>query len=129
MKRFLSAVLFLLASQALAETRAKVDLSQKKEAGAYQIRFLVFPASQDLKLNMDAPWRLQVKAKDAAVFPKTNLQKADFDSNLPGFVLQTGKLALKEKMTVPYELTAFTCTKDRSQCFRELIKGDFVLSP
>ncbi len=129
MKYFLSICLILFGTKSLAENRAKIEISQKKEGGAYLIKFIVSPANKELKLNLEAPWRLQVKSNDPAVFPKTKLEKTDLDPKLPGFALKTASLSLKDKMTVPYEMTAFTCTKDRSQCFRELIKGELLLSP
>lgn len=75
----------------------------------------------DMKVTLDAPWKLEVKGHDGLTLAKTTYGKADMDEKLPGFVL-TAK-ADKASGDLEYTLTSFICTKDKTQCFREVHSG------
>jgi len=102
--------------------RVKVDVSSKMENKQLSVQFKV-TSQHPLKLNFEAPWHL--KLGDAKIFKKTNYTAADFSKELPGFVLLTKELS--KASSLPYELTAFSCTTDGLQCFREVLKGEYKI--
>lgn len=118
---FIVAVSF--ASTSLAAGKAKVEVSAKKLDGdRAEFTFKTLPAD-GLKINADGPWKLEIKDGGAAKFDKIELKKADWKEADATFV-QAGKIKPKSKSTqVTYKLTAFICTQDKAQCFREVIEG------
>jgi hypothetical protein len=65
-----------------------------------------------------------VEGKDLS-FEKTTLGKADMDTALPGFVLTTAARPTAPKGQIKYTLTSFICTKEKTQCYREVHTGAF----
>lgn len=97
-----------------------VEVDVKDDAGGKQFVLKVKPNS-DMVVTLDAPWKLEVKGHEGLAFAKTTFNKADMDDKLPGFVV-TGKTD-KAKGDLEYSLTSFICTKDKTQCFREVHTG------
>jgi len=82
-----------------------------------------------MHLNTDAPWTLELKDTGGLNFPQTKLTKAALDTALPGFRMTTTgpKKPLQKKPLqgkLSYVLTAFTCTDTKSQCYRDVLKGE-----
>jgi hypothetical protein len=118
----LAALLLLATGTALAGDHASVKASAKADASSVQLSFLVEPTS-GLHINLDGPWHLELK--DAAGLPlaKTSFGKADMDAKLPGFVVSTQAKPSQPAGDVNYELVAFICTNDQTQCYRDVLKG------
>jgi len=45
------------------------------------------------------------------------------DEKLPGFVVATAGKPAKAKGELDYTMVAFVCTKEKTQCFREVYNG------
>ncbi len=74
-------------------------------------------------VNLEGPWKLELKSSDGLAFASTTLDKAAFDEKMPGYKLTTTAKPTKPAGTVNYTLTAFVCTKDKTRCFREVHQG------
>lgn len=92
-----------------------------KDQGTEKQFTVKITAKEGMAVNFEAPWKLEVKDHDGLALAKTSFVKADMDEKLPGFVVQ-GKTE-KPSGSFDYNLTAFVCTKDKTQCFREVHKG------
>lgn len=116
--------LLLTASPALAfggpPKHSAVAVEARAGDGAQQFTFKVEPKN-DMIVNFDAPWKLEVKGHDGLTLPKTTFARGDLDEKLPGYVVSAK--AGKPQGDLEYSLTAFICTKDKTQCFREVHTG------
>lgn len=111
---------FFLSSLSLyGAEHVKVDVSSKVEKNQATVKFKV-ASNGPLKLNFSAPWHL--KFTDTTVFEKADYSAANFSKELPGFVLVSKQVS--KTSSIPYELTAYSCTSDASQCFRDVLKGE-----
>jgi hypothetical protein len=97
-----------------------VDVQAKDDAGAKQFT-LKIEAKSGMVVNFDAPWKLELKGHDGLSVAKTSYAKADMDEKLPGFVFAAK--TEKPQGDLEYALTAFVCTQDKTQCFREVHNG------
>lgn len=112
--------------------------SEKKKSKSFQIenqakraKLLIFvvdnqltfqiQANEGLALSFDAPWSLKLKPGLGTEFKTNHLSRRDFETSLPGFKVETIKNF--SKMQFEYDLTAFICLADKSQCFREVLTG------
>jgi hypothetical protein len=76
-----------------------------------------------IALNVDAPWKLTIKAHEGLTLDKTESVAKDFDPKLPGFKFQSTDKPTATKGKVDFTLVAFICTKDKTRCFREVHDG------
>ncbi len=95
--------------------RLKIESPEPK-----QVHFKL-TAVPGFRLNLEAPWKLtwKPKADTKQAEPKHILQRSDWDAGLPGF-----NVKLEQPVPMEYELVTFTCNADKSQCFREVLKGE-----
>jgi hypothetical protein len=123
----LAGALFMVASSgavaASAPEHSKVAISQKKDGDSLAVVFKVEP-NKGMNITLDAPWKLDVEAKDLS-FAKTTLAKSDMDTALPGFILKTVAKPAASQGQLKYTLTSFICTKEKTQCYREVHTGTF----
>ena len=82
---------------------------------------LVIQPDENMKINQDGPWKLEISNLEKANAAKTKLVKEDMNFSLPGFKLSLNGAQAGGKCD--YKLTAFVCTKDKSQCFRDVHTG------
>jgi hypothetical protein len=89
---------------------------------ALTLTFKVVPKT-GMKINLEGPWKLELK--DAADLPlaKTTLVRADLDEGMTGYTVTTTAKPAKTEGTVNYSLTSFICTTDKTQCYREVHTG------
>lgn len=119
----------LSASSAAAQapaTHSEVNAQGEAVAAtANQLRlvFAVRPAS-GLHINLEGPWALTLKNPSGGVsLAKTGWTKADLDDKLPGFVAQASVTPQTNTGDVDYDLVAFVCTDDKTQCYRDVHHG------
>lgn len=123
MQRFTALLTLCLASTALAAPEhAKIDAAAQSAGDKLQLTFKVVPDA-GLHANMEGPWKLELKNTDGLALVKTTFAKGDMDDKLPGFVVQTTAKPAKLGGDVDYTLTAFVCTDDKTQCYREVHTG------
>ena len=84
-----------------------------------------------MKVTKDAPWKLSITNYGGLNLAKGNepFETKDFDSSLAGFTFKSGPVSAGEKSgKISYQLRSFICTSDKSTCYPELHKGDYVWS-
>jgi hypothetical protein len=114
---------FAMTSNVFAAGKAKVEVSAKKLDGdKAEFTFKTLP-SDGLKINSEGPWKLEIKDGGSVKFDKTEMKRGEWKESDAAFI-QSGKIKPKTQSSqVAYKLTAFVCTQDKGQCFREVIEG------
>ncbi len=111
----------LFASNAFAAGKARVEVSAKKLDGDRAEFTFKTLAADGLKINSDGPWKLEIKDGGSVKFEKPQMKRTEWKEADATFV-QPGKVKPKSNSTqISYKLTAFICTQDKAQCFREVI--------
>ncbi|MEI6834840.1 MAG: hypothetical protein WCL28_12695 [bacterium] len=106
----------------LAAGKATVEVIAKGQPDKrVELTFKTLP-SADLAINKDGPWKLEVLSSGNLKFDKKELKRGDWKEDIAGFTLLSSPAKTKNEK-VKYKLTAFICTKDKSQCFREVVEG------
>ncbi|MFK7824647.1 MAG: hypothetical protein AB8G05_10840 [Oligoflexales bacterium] len=129
-------------SIALAEEavkpRVKVDVSAKKEgSGLYLVNFTVKPQS-GMQLTYEAPWKLTLLEVSGLSYQGAARQKqkdnkkqyiytkAEMDDKIPGYQVKINNQ--KEKPSeISFTLEAFSCTQDKTRCFKDVLKETYIL--
>ena len=106
----------LAAGKATVEVTAKVQADKRVE-----LTFKTLP-NADLAINKEGPWKLEVLSSGKLKFDKKEFKRGDWKEDIAGFTLLSSPAKTKNEK-VKYKLTAFICTKDKSQCFREVVEG------
>lgn len=124
-RNFLIIVLSIAAASAYASgkasSRATVNVTAKSVAGKkLELRFSTQPAD-GLVINHDGPWKLEIQDAGSIKLEKTELKRSDWKEDIGGFVV-TANAEQKKSTDIKYKLIAFICTKDKTQCFREVIE-------
>jgi hypothetical protein len=121
--KFLLSLLFATNAFAMgAPDHSKVAVDAKPAGDKLQLVFKVEPTN-GLHINMEGPWKLELKSSDGLAFAKTTLGKDAMDEKLPGFTMTTTAKPAKPAGEVEYSLVAFVCTNDKTQCYREVHNG------
>lgn len=129
MKNIIAILIITFATTTVfAAGRAKVEVTAKKiSEQKVELTFKTVP-SDGLSINAEGPWKLEIKDPGSLKFEKLELKRADWKEKDAAFT-QTASIAAKAKSSaVAYKLTAFVCTKDKGQCFREVIESKSDLS-
>jgi hypothetical protein len=100
-----------------------VDVSTKQNGANTEFTFKINP-NKGMALTLDAPWKLSLKNTDGLTFAATDLNKTAMDDKLPGYVVTTTAAPGKAAGKLGYALTAFVCTEDKTQCYREVHQGE-----
>ena len=121
-----------------ANPRVQVDVSAKKDAsGSYLVNFSVKPQS-GMQLTLEAPWKLTLLESAGLSYQGSARQKekdskkqyiytkAEMDDKLPGYLVKVDKNNQKAS-EISFTLEAFSCTKDKSQCFKDVVKETYTL--
>ena len=109
-------------ASALGVEHAKVDASAKLDGKKVELTFKAIPDA-GMKINLEGPWKLDVKAHDGLELAKSTFTKAEMQEGLPGFVVKSTAAPTKKSGEVEYALTVFVCTEDKTACFREVHNG------
>lgn len=113
-------ILLTSPSLAMKPSKASVQVTAKLQPDKrVELSFKIVPTG-DLVINKDGPWKLQILSAGKLKLEKNELKRADWKEDLAGFSLKSAP-AKTTSETIKYKLTAFICTKDKSQCFREVI--------
>lgn len=96
--------------------RAKLLISMVETQLTFQVE-----AFEGLALSFDAPWALKLKPGQGSELKATQLSRKDFETSIPGFKVES--LKKSSQLQFDYDLTAFICLADKTQCFREVLKG------
>jgi len=111
-----------VSSTVLAAGKAKVEVSAKAQADKrVELTFKTLP-STDLAINKDGPWKLELLSSGKLKFDKKEFKRTEWKEDIAGFTVVSSPAKTKNE-TIKYKLTAFICTKDKSQCFREVVEG------
>lgn len=114
---------FLNPFTAMAAGKATVEVTALGQPDSrVQFTFKTVP-SGNLIVNKEGPWKLEILSSGKIQFDKKELKRADWKEDIAGFSLVSAP-AKTTSEKIKYKLVAFVCTKDKSQCFREVIQGD-----
>ena len=118
--------------------RVKVDVSAKKDGNdSYQVNFAVKPQA-GMQLTYEAPWKLTLVEASGLSYQGSARQKekdnkkqyiytkAEMDDKIPGYLVKINKQE-KKPAEITYTLEAFSCTKDKSRCFKDVVKETYTL--
>jgi hypothetical protein len=106
-----------------ATSKATVEVTALGQPDSrVQFTFKTVP-SGDLVVNKDGPWKLEILSSGKIQFDKKELKRADWKEDISGFSVTSAPAKIKSEK-IKYKLVAFVCTKDKSQCFREVVQGD-----
>ena len=126
MKKLLAALMFTLSMPmafANAPKHAEVEAKASPQAdGSVSFSLKVVP-NKGMKTSLDAPWKLNVLKNDGLTFKSTELKKADLDGALPGFSFASVGKPSAASGKLDYKMTAFICTEDKTQCYRDVLEG------
>ena len=122
MKNFLASffVLLVSTSTAFAAGKARVTVAAKSIAGnKIELTFQTTPAD-GLAINGEGPWSLDVVDAGKITPAKKSYKRPEWKSDVAGFVV-TADASGQKSADIKYKLVAFICTKDKTQCFREVV--------
>ena len=75
-----------------------------------------------LVINHEGPWSLEIKSITGAKANVTTLKRADWKEDTATFDLPVVADASAKEAEVQYMLTSFVCTKEKTQCYREVLE-------
>lgn len=104
-----------------ANDHSTVSVQTVVKGDGLALTFKVSPAS-GLHINMEGPWTLEIKNPTGLSMAKTTFRKTDMDEKIPGFAV-TGAKPEAPHGSFDYQLTAFVCTNDKTQCYRDVLTG------
>ena len=117
----------LISSEAFGAGKAQIEVTGKPQADKrIEFTFKTYPVG-DLVINKEGPWKLEIISSGKIKFDKTEYKRADWKEDLAGFTA-LGSASKGNSETIKYKLVAFVCTKDKSQCFREVVDGSSKVS-
>jgi hypothetical protein len=123
-KIMISGITFLVvAPSLLAAGRARVEVSAKKLTGdLVEFTFKTIPLN-GLKINAEGPWKLQITEATPIKFDKPEMKRSEWKESDAAFVQAVKASGKATSAQLSYKLTAFVCTEDKGQCFREVLTG------
>lgn len=118
--------LALVSTSALAqmgEPKYGAVVVESKAAGDnLEFHFRTEP-KDGMAINLEGPWKLELKTHEGLTFAKTTFTRAELDEKTAGYKFATTAKPAKPEGELEYSFTTFVCTKDKTQCFREVHKG------
>jgi hypothetical protein len=111
----------------LAAGRAQVEVSAKATPNKLvELTFKTSPAD-GLSINPEGPWHLKITDAGGLKFDKMEFKRPEWKEQISGFTAMA--TPAKDKTgTIKYRLVAFICTKEKTQCFREVIEKEAKVS-
>lgn len=102
--------------------KATIEVTAAKSGDNVKVQFKTIPAA-GLAINDEGPWKLEIKSATGLKPAATEVKRADWKKEIAGFdVVATPDKGAK-KAQIHYKMTTFVCTKDKSQCFREVVEN------
>jgi hypothetical protein len=113
-------IVSFMTPMAYAAGKATVNVSAKSiSSKKIELTFKTQPA-EGLVINHEGPWKLEIKDAGTIKPDKTEWKRSDWREDIGGFMV-TANPGSQKSAEIKYKLVAFICTKDKSQCFREVI--------
>lgn len=106
---------------AKASSKASVQITSVKDKGAAKLVFKTVP-KDGLVINHEGPWSLDIKNITGAKSTVTSLKRGDWKEDSASFDLPVVANASAKEADVQYKLVSFVCTKEKTQCYREVIE-------
>lgn len=124
LRLILSAALAFFEASALAKGPAKaiVQVSSVKDKGSKKLIFKTI-ANEGLVVNAEGPWHLEIKDAKGIKPTAMDFKRSDWKQDIAGFEVPLAEDSAAKSAEVQYKLTAFICTKEKTQCYREVIEG------
>ena len=111
-----------ISSQAFAAGKSTAEISAKTlKENKVELTF-VTKAADGLVINHDGPWKLTVSDSGSIKLDKSEFKKEDWNEKNASFTA-VGVTGAKKNSDIKYKMITFVCTKDKSQCFREVLDG------
>ncbi len=101
--------------------KAKVEVTSVKEKNGAKLIFKTVP-TDGLVINAEGPWKLEIKNIMGAKTTVTELKRSDWKEETAGFEVPVTIDGKAKTADVQFKLISFVCTKDKSQCFREVVE-------
>ncbi len=76
-----------------------------------------------LVINLEGPWKLELKSSDGLTLAKTTFTRAELDEKNASFTFATTAKPAKPEGEIQYKFVAFVCTKDKTTCYRDVHEG------
>jgi hypothetical protein len=117
----------LISPEAFGAGKAQIEVTGKPQADKrIEFTFKTHPVG-DLVINKEGPWKLEIISSGKIKFEKTEYKRTEWKEDVSGFTV-LGSATKGKSETIKYKLVAFVCTKDKSQCFREVVEGSSKVS-
>ena len=117
----------LFSSTLLAAGKATIQVSTTKDKEMVKVTFKAVP-SDGLVINAEGPWKLEVSPTAILTTDKTEWKRADWNQELPGFEIIGHAKGKESSGEISYKMITFVCTKDKTQCYREVISDKAKIS-
>lgn len=108
---------------AKASSKATVQISSSKDKGATKLVFKTVP-NDGLVINHEGPWSLEIKNITGVKSNVKTLKRSDWKEDTATFDLPVVADASAKEADVQYKLVSFVCTKEKTQCYREVIEDN-----
>ncbi len=115
--------LFFNVSVFSEELHSSVRTKTEKKTNEIHFNFTAEPTG-GMKLNYEGPWALSLSDVDGIELPKNSFKLSDFTQEPKEASVNFNTKKLKEQGKLNYRLTAFSCTEDKTKCFRDVHKGN-----
>lgn len=94
------------------------SIQVKDDNSKQQMIFQVVP-TENMAINADAPWKLEITEAKGVDLPTRKFGKEQLNEDIPGYAVKLNK-AKEKSGSIAYKFIAFICTKDKTQCYREV---------
>jgi hypothetical protein len=84
-------------------------------------------AASGLVINAEGPWKLTVADSGSLKLDKVEFKREEWNQKNASFTA-TAAANPKKNTALKYKMIAFVCTKDKSQCFREVVEGSTTVT-
>ena len=110
-----------------AAGKATVEVSAKRLADKkVELTFAAKPAA-GLVINSEGPWKLTVVDPGSIKLDRSEYKREDWSEKNAGFSVIAAPGA-KNTADLKYKMVVFVCTKEKTQCFREVIESPATVS-
>ncbi len=110
------------ANPALAAGKATVEITATELKNKKIELSFTTKAATGLVINPEGPWKLTVKDAGTIKLDKMEYKREEWNEKNATFTA-TGVPSDKKTTDVNYKMIVFVCTKEKSQCFREVVEG------
>lgn len=107
---------------AKASPKATVQITTSKDKGTTKLVFKTVP-NDGLVINHEGPWSLDIKNITGVKSNVSTLKRTDWKEDTATFDLPVVADAGAKEAEVQYKLVSFVCTKEKTQCYREVIEN------